>query len=227
LVKYLSIGGRGVKAAIKRYQRGWGIREFFRLLRAPRAMRNFIAGVKIRQAGLPVARPLAAVYRRRFLFCTQSIYISEYIDGENLYEYLKKLPADSRERYWVIEELSRRLAGIFAGLHKKGLWHRDAKATNFVVYEDDEGIQAAITDVDGIKQYFMRKESSQMRALWRLAASVMCLGGINRTDYLRAFRAYCEEARVPEEQREGIFRQLAQKAEAKHQSDSRSRGGQI
>ena len=81
VIKYLAIGGRGVKAVMKRHRRGRGVREFFRSLGPPRAMRNFIAAVRISQYGLPVAAPLAAVYRRRFLFCEQSIYISEYVEG--------------------------------------------------------------------------------------------------------------------------------------------------
>ena len=51
-----------------------------------------------------------------------------------------------------MRELSRQLAGIFAKLHKNNLWHRDAKATNFVVNQDEDGeYRITITDVDGIK----------------------------------------------------------------------------
>ena len=75
-VKYLDIGGRGVKAVIKQRHRDGGIRGIFRSIGAAHAIRNFTAAVKTRQYGLPVAAPLAAVYHRRFLFCDQSIYIS-------------------------------------------------------------------------------------------------------------------------------------------------------
>jgi serine/threonine protein kinase len=222
VIKYLSAGGRGVKAVIKRHE-GRGVKGLFRLLKAPRAMRNFIAAVRIRQAGLPVAGPLAAVYRKSFGSGGQNIYISEYIDGFNLYEFLKDLPSDSRERLKIIGQLSEQLAEIFAGLHKKGLWHRDAKATNFVVYEGDEGYQVAITDVDGIKQYLFCKKSRQMQWLWQLAASVMELGVVNRTDFLRMLRAYCEKAGVPESQEREIFGELIKKAEAKYRRNQRKR----
>ena len=177
-------------------------------------MRNFIAAVKISQYGLPVAAPLAAVYRRG-LFCRESIYISEYVEGVNLYEFLKNLPRDNRDRYRTVRQLSEQIAEIFAVLHEKGLWHRDAKATNFVVYQNDGGYEAAMTDMDGIKQYSTRRESRQMQGLWRLAASVTGLASVNRTDYLRTFEAYCEKVGLPKEERAKVFRQLSIRAQAK------------
>ena len=225
VIKYLAIGGRGVKAVLKRHQRSGGVRAYLRSLGAPRAMRNFIAAVRISQYGLPVAAPLAAVYRRRFLFCEQSIYISEYVDGVNLYEFLKNLPQDKKERYWIMSRLCEQIAEIFVVLHKKDLWHRDAKATNFIVSGDStDDYQAVLTDMDGIKQYSVRRKNCQMRALWQLAASVMGLAGISRTDYLRTFGAYCEKAGIPVEHRREILRELIRRAQAKHR---RMQGNQV
>jgi len=216
-VKYLDIGGKGVKAVIKRRQSGAGVRGIFRSMGAAHAIRNFIAAVKMKQYGLPVAAPLAAVYHKRFLFCDESIYISEYVEGTNLHEFLKNMRAQGEERYWIMRELCGKMAEIFAELHKNNLWHRDAKATNFVVNQDGDGeYQITITDVDGIKQYLSRSEDRQMQGLWQLAASVMGFAGITRTDYLRMFETYCDEVRIPAEQRGDIYRRLARKAQAKY-----------
>ncbi|MGA2071539.1 MAG: lipopolysaccharide kinase InaA family protein [Sedimentisphaerales bacterium] len=216
-VKHLDIGGRGVKAVIKRRYRGGGIRGICRSMGAAHAIRNFIAAVKMKQYGLPVAAPLAAVYHKRFLFCDESIYISEYVEGTNLHEFLSNMRARGAERYWIMRELCGKMAEIFAELHKNNLWHRDAKATNFVVNQDGDGeYQITIADVDGIKQYLSRSEERQTQGLWQLAASVMGLPGITRTDYLRAFEMYCDEVRIPERERREIFRRLARKAQAKY-----------
>jgi serine/threonine protein kinase len=216
-VKYLDIGGRGVKAVIKRRHRSGGIRGIFRSMGAAHAIRNFIAAVKMKQYGLPVAAPLAAVYHKRFLFCDESIYISEYVEGTNLHEFLRNMRAQGEERYWIMREVCGKMAEIFAELHKNNLWHRDAKATNFVVNQDGEGEYCVtITDVDGIKQYLSSSEDRQTQGLWQLAASVIVLPGITRTDYLRAFEIYCDEVRIPAEQRGDIYRRLAQKAQAKY-----------
>ncbi|MGD0597163.1 MAG: lipopolysaccharide kinase InaA family protein [Sedimentisphaerales bacterium] len=216
-VKYLDIGGRGTKAVIKRRHRSGGIRGIFRSMGAAHAIRNFIAAVKMKQYDLPVAAPLAAVYHKRFLFCDESIYISEYVEGTNLYEFLRNMQARGEERYWIMREVSGKMAEIFAELHKNNLWHRDAKATNFVVNQDNEGeYGVTITDVDGIKQYFSHSEDRQMQGLWQFAVSVMGLPGITRTDYLRMFEIYCDEVRIPDEGRGDIYRRLAQKAQAKY-----------
>jgi tRNA A-37 threonylcarbamoyl transferase component Bud32 len=214
-VKYLDIGGRGVKAALKRRRRS-GIRGFFRAMGTAQAAQNFTIAIKIRQNGLPTAAPLAAVYRRKFLFCDRSIYISEYVEGVNLYEFLRYTEAKGNERHMIMQGLSRQMAGIFAGLHKNNLWHRDAKATNFVVNQGSEGdYRITITDVDGIKQYLSRSEERQMQGLWQLASSVMGLAGITRTDYLRMFEIYCDEVGIAIARRRDIYCRLAEKAQTK------------
>jgi serine/threonine protein kinase len=215
-VKYLDIGGRGVKAVIKRRRRNDGIRGFFRSMGTSHAIRNFAVAVMVKQCGLPVAAPLAAVYHKRFLFCDQSIYISEYAEGMNLFEFLKNIQSQGSERYRIMREVSRQLAGIFAKLHKYNFWHRDAKATNFVVHQDSDGkYYVVVTDVDGIKQYLSRSEDRQMQGLWQLASSVMGLAGITRTDYLRTFEMYCDEVGIAREQQRDIYCRLAEKAQAK------------
>ncbi len=226
LVKYLAVGGRGVKAVLKEHHRGVGVREIFRSLGAPRAMRNFIAAVKISQYGLPVAAPLAGVYRRTFLFCRQSIYISEYVDGINLHRFLQDLRVDNRERHRTIRRLTGQMAEILAVLHERGMYHRDTKATNFIVSgSGPNNYRIVLTDLDGIKQYSAGGEEHQKRALWRLGASVMGIPSVSRTDYMRMFRAYCDVADIPTDQRRGLFRELAAKASA-YKSSGQSQNSQ-
>ena len=217
-IKNLDIGGREIKTVLKRRRRGWGIRDIFRSLRAAQAIKNFIAAYKLRQYGLPVASPLAAIYHKRFIFCDQGIYISEYIEGTNLYKFFRDTREGAVERYRTTQKLSEQIAGIFAELHKNNLWHRDAKASNFVVSKNGNGeYRVVITDVDGIKRYFSHSDERQMQGLWQLAASVMGLPGITRTDYLRTFKKYCDKAAIAGKHRGDIFRRLSQKAQAKYE----------
>jgi serine/threonine protein kinase len=215
-VKHLDIGGMGVKAVIKRRYRSGGIRGIFRMLGPAHSIWNFFTAVKVTQYELPAASPLAAIYHRKFLFCDQSIYLSGYAEGTNLYEFLRNVDSKSSERYRIMRELSQQMAYIFAELHRNNLWHRDAKATNFVVNRDNDGkYQVTITDVDGIKQYLLKSESRQLQGLWQLASTVMGLGGISRTDYLRTFKIYCEYAGIANKRHGDIYERLAEKAESK------------
>jgi tRNA A-37 threonylcarbamoyl transferase component Bud32 len=156
------------------------------------------------------------MYHRNFILCDQSIYISEYVEGANLHEFLKDMQAQSAERYRIMRELCRKMAEIFAKLRRYGFWHRDAKATNFVVSRNSNGeYNITITDVDGIKPNFSRSMDRQMRGLWQLAASVIGLPGITRTVYLRTFEMYCDEVGIAKELRKDIYYRLAEKAETK------------
>jgi len=222
-IKYLSIGGRGIKAVMKRHRRGKGPLGILRSMGPIRGMRNFIGAVKISQYGMPVAAPLAGLYRSRFMVCDESIYISEYVDGVNLHKFLSNLPAEARERYWSKDQVCEQMAEILVTLSNEGLYHRDAKATNFVVCRQGGGeYRVVITDMDGILQG--RGEDRQLGALWRLAASVMGIAGVNRTDYVRMFNAYCDKAGIEQERQGDIWRELARKAEEKYRSNHLKQG---
>ncbi len=217
IVKELSAEGKQVKGVIKFHSRGRGVREFFRSLAKPRAISNFNTAVNAAGTGVQVGPGLAALYRRRFLGCRESIYISEFVEGVNLHKFLSQLPSEDIARHRVMNRLSEQLAEVFAALHKNGLWHRDAKASNFIVSGDNyDNYKVVLTDMDGIKPYFICRADRQMRALWRLAASIMIIPSIGRTDYTRLFRAYCERMGIPKGQRGGIFRRVAKKASYKY-----------
>ena len=223
-VKILDAGGNEIKAVIKRRQRS-GILGMLRSIGTAHSIRNFNTTIEIREYGLPVSAPLAGVYHRRFFFCDESIYISEYIEGTNVYEFLKGVQAQGAERYRMMRQLSAKTSEIFAMLHKNNLWHRDAKATNFIVNKDEDGeYQITIIDVDGIKRYLSQSEERQLQGLVHLAASVLALPGISRTDYLRTFEMYCDEVMIPQERRRDIFIRLADKAKAKYLSKQAQQG---
>ena len=69
--------------------------------------------------------------------------------------------------------------------------------------------------MDGIKRYLLPSRSRQYRSLWQLAASLISVPGINRTDYLRTFTAYCNLTGLGPSQRRPLYRYLAKRALAK------------
>jgi hypothetical protein len=146
--------------------------------------------------------PLAALQNKPGILTKQSIFITEYFpNSSNLHSFISKKVSSTRQQelYALKKQISNLLASLLASLHKNGLWHRDSKASNFV----------------GIKHYVLRRRSRQFRALWKLAASLMSVPGINRTDYWRTFTAYCDLVGIKSARRRPLFRQLAGKALAK------------
>jgi hypothetical protein len=98
-------------------------------------------------------------------------------------------------------------------LHKSGLWHRDAKAGNFIVCPDSNGQYIVkLVDMDGIKRYMLNRSRRQLQSLWRLAASLV--GIVTRSDFLRTFNLYCNLCGLQEGRRR-IYRRLVLKAKAK------------
>jgi heptosyltransferase-1 len=218
-VKNLTTGDNQLKVVIKRRCPGDGLRQFFRSFQRGRALRNFDTTLKLMSCGIPVVAPFAALHKRRNLLTEQSIYITEYFeDSSNLYTFVsEQLSKRQAEQFAIKKQLCQQLAAILAMLHKNGLWNRDSKATNFIVCKNTQSnYRILLTDVDGIKPYFLRRTSRRFRSLWQLAASTLSVSAINRTDYLRTFTAYSNLTGLEPSHRRRIFRELSDRAKAKH-----------
>jgi lipopolysaccharide heptosyltransferase I len=215
-VKNLSIGNTQLKVVIKRHCPQIGLRQFFRSFRQGRALRNFDTALKLLNCGIPVAAPFAALHKRSNFRTLQSIYITEFFeDSVTLYNFAEE---KAKGQFTIKKQLCNQLAAILAAFHKNGLWHRDSKAGNFIVCRDADGkYKISLVDTDGIKSYRLRRETCRFRSLWQLAASLLSVSAVSRTDYLRCFTAYCNLTGVEPSRRRRIFRQLSALAKAKHQ----------
>jgi lipopolysaccharide heptosyltransferase I len=217
-VKNLTIGDSQLKVVVKRHYPGAGLRQFFRSFQRGRALRNFDTALKLLSRGIPTAAPFAALHKRRTPFTEQSIYITEYFENSpNLHTFAsEQLLKKQEEQFAIKKQLCYQLATILAMLHKNGLWHRDSKATNFIVCKSIEGkCKILLVDVDGIKPYFLRRRSRQFRSLWQLAASLLSVSAVNRTDYFRTFTTYSNLTGLEPSHRRRIFRELSDRAKAK------------
>ncbi|MHC4084557.1 MAG: lipopolysaccharide kinase InaA family protein [Planctomycetota bacterium] len=218
-VKNLQIRDTQLKVVIKRLEMGNGLRHFFRSFRPGKALRNFKTALNLSSSGLPVTMPFAALQNKPGLLTKQSIFITEYFpNSSNLHSFISKKVSSTKQQelYALKKQISNLLASLLASLHKNGLWHRDSKASNFVVCKDtNDKYKILLADMDGIKHYILRRRGRQFRALWKLAASLMSVPGINRTDYWRTFTAYCDLVGIKSARRRPLFRQLARRALAK------------
>lgn len=218
-VKNLAIRDTRLKVVIKRLYIGEGLRQFFRSFRPGKALRNFNTALNLMSCGIAVTAPFAALQQRHRLFTKQSIYITEYCpDSSDLHSFASRglSSIKHKEHFEIKKQLAHELASVLASLHKNGLWHRDSKASNFVVYKDNQDkYKILLVDMDGIKRYIVPSKSRQYRSLWQLAASLMSVPGINRTDFLRTFTTYCNLTGLEPSQRRPLYRYLAKRAQAK------------
>jgi len=219
-VKAVTIKGKQRKVVVKYQGFDKSFRGFFRSLGRVKCLRNFKTAVRLAEHNIPVAYPLAAVYQKKGPLTKQSIYITEYLNNsDNLHNFVRRrFVSDESNLGTLKKQFSTQVADILASLHEAGLWHRDGKASNFVVFEDSTGkYQLKLVDMDGIKRYFLRRRSARWRFLWRLGACFIGVAGINRTDYLRTFTIYGNLTGLKKSLRKRTFRKLAGRARAKWQ----------
>jgi len=221
-IKKLTIAGEQLKVLLKRHYPKASLRWFFRSLRPGKALRNFKITAELLRLGLPTAAAFAALQQKRGLLTKQSVYITQYFDDSlDLYNFASHLEdlssaKTAADKLAIRKTLSEQIAVILASLHKNGLWHRDSKATNFVVHKNAQNqYKVILVDVDGIKRYRLRRRCFQFRSLWQLAASLLGNCTVNRTDYLRTFRTYCNLLGIETSERRRIFRELVLLAAAK------------
>lgn len=215
-VKHIDAGGKRFQAAVKRQLAGTGFRGFFRSLRKGRACRSFNTARRLMKLGVPVAPPLAAVYKRPWMRTREDMYFAELLEnGCDLYTFLAHSAAGRAPG--VKRELSRQMSTIMAKLAGNGLCHRDSKASNFVVcFAREKDVKVVMVDMDGIGKCRWLRREQKRRTLWRLAASLMSIEHISAFDYLRGFVSYCNLAGIGRADRPLLLRRVVERARSKH-----------
>ncbi len=220
LTKKINISAKPVAVVVKSQSAGTGLKNRCRSLLPAKAIRNFATATKLCINNIPTPRPLVSLQRKKGIFTTQSIYISEYVQNStNLYHFLRENlysgHRQSGQKAALKKDLARQIAQIFASLHKAGLWHRDAKASNFIVSKDTDGrYKIVLVDMDGIKKYRLKRDHCRYRGLYKLAATLLWCGGLNMTDYLRTFIIYSNLTGLDKSRRRRLFAELARRAVA-------------
>ncbi len=138
----------GKLLAIKRYN----IKNFGHALkrcpRNTRAWSSWLNAHRLELLGIPTPKPIAFLEKRWGPFRSTSYYISEYINGTDLY----RLITSDRSKEINIESLSIRFGKILKFLANANMSHGDFKATNFIV----AGEKLYIIDIEGIREHSCR-----------------------------------------------------------------------
>jgi len=209
-VKTIQPGEKKLHVAVKNEFSKKGFKGFFRSLRIAKAKRNFKTAIKLMRNNIPVVMPFAALEKRHRLHTLQSVYITGYVEGGTdmltfVRENLGKIDfTDIKVKKQFCDQVGR----ILAALDNNSLWHRDAKAGNFLVTPSDGQYKISLLDMDGIKPY--RKNLSRWklkcRALGKLASTLMWHPFINRTDYLRTLLVYSNLTGLDKSERKRLFK---------------------
>jgi len=206
-LKQIESNGKKISFVIKKTVNHTGIRALADFLRAPKSLRNFYLAILLKQKGIEVAEPVAALWSRK----NGSIYITEYIPNSlSLYDIAFGKNKEILSKFSIRKAVIQQVAEIVAKLHKAGFWHRDSKAGNFIIYKDKNGsYRVKLVDLDGIKQNSVsRREENHIRTLSKLAETLTRFKAVNFTDLYRGFLFYCDAMGISGAEVEEIFRRV-------------------
>jgi hypothetical protein len=96
-------------------------------------------------------------------------------------------------------------------LNENRMWHRDAKAGNFLVDFNEGTYRISLLDMDGIKAYPVKFFAGKLRVrtLAKLASTMMWNPFVTRSDYLRTLTLYCNLAGINKGKRKKLFKDIS------------------
>jgi tRNA A-37 threonylcarbamoyl transferase component Bud32 len=144
----ITLNGNSLNVIVKRPRRRYWYRYLNEIGRGSRAYRAWKKSWNLIARGLPAAWPVLMMEKRSAGYVVDAVLISEQIPGDTLAHVdLDAIPTPRREL------LFRRTGHILRSIEKFGFSHFDAKASNWIVREDDKkGPMPVLIDVDGIRR---------------------------------------------------------------------------
>jgi tRNA A-37 threonylcarbamoyl transferase component Bud32 len=146
--------------------------------RTSSALRSWDTGHNLLDRGLPTARPLLVLHRRRYGAPAEGYLLAERVPDAR---ELDVAVAAGPKRAWF-DALGR----LIRDLHEKQVAHRDLKAANILM----SGDRPVLIDLVGVEPGKPVPRSVRVKNLARLNASFLQSRNVTRTDRLRFLRAY-------------------------------------
>jgi len=178
---------------VKHTQRSGIVTRLARLIRPSAEAHECRLGLALSEAGVPTPRPLA-LFERTGHSC-DSLMITRFIDQLRDLDQVVMVELPRRKGPHLPRlkrDLAAQLAKTIADFHRAGFTHRDLKASNILVQLPTEAGSAPsvwLVDLKGVSRR-MGSAATQLRALTRLAASLLTYRALTRTDYARFLSNY-------------------------------------
>jgi tRNA A-37 threonylcarbamoyl transferase component Bud32 len=140
-VSRLSFNGRDI--VVKRYNHKGIIHSLRHTIKRSRAQRGWLHAHRLRMLQIATPQPLAYIEQRRGLLLWRSYLITEYIQGQMLYYFLRD-SSTSEEAHSIVNQ---QVIELLQRLGKYRISHGDLKHTNILVTDN----VPVLTDLDGMK----------------------------------------------------------------------------
>ncbi len=124
-------------------------RVAYQYLRKDKARRSYAFGARLRALGIDTPHEIAAIHLSRGGLFTTAYFISEYVEAHSSMREVLACPdiynRESREHRILLE-----FTELTAGLHEKGIEHKDFNQTNILVREENGKVRFTIIDTNRI-----------------------------------------------------------------------------
>lgn len=138
----------GQRYAVKRYNIKNAWHALRRCLRPSRAWNSWRNAHRLTILGIPTPKPIALLEKRWGFFRSKAYFITEYVDGIDVYHLLRSDKGQDVYQGDLVEQFGK----LFQQLSTASISHGDFKATNFIVTDN----RLFITDLDAMREHQFR-----------------------------------------------------------------------
>lgn len=153
-VSHVNLAGEEV--VIKRYNYKGIIHSIRHTLKRSRARRNWLHAHRLVMLNIPTAMPLAFIEKRKLLVVYKSYFITEYINAQNLRDFLGDNSVLEQQRLSTVKKAIE----LLSKLTKHRITHGDLKHSNILISDN----KLMIVDLDSMmvhKFNFLLKNKSK------------------------------------------------------------------
>lgn len=236
-----NVNGQPTRLVYKRFCVKKASAPWTALVRTPPALRSWQHGQGFRERGLPTARPLLVLHRRRRGLCYEGYLLTEKIEhAQHVHAFLNSLRTFSAAHgRRLLREHIDLAAQALRELHRRQLSHRDLKATNLLfaksgpeTHQEHIGATPSLLprpltgiwflDLVGVRVHDRLSKRRKLQNLARTNASFHDRPELTRTDRLRFLRCYLQWSLFGKSNWKSWWRALALATQAKLDRNDRA-----
>jgi tRNA A-37 threonylcarbamoyl transferase component Bud32 len=192
----LQVAGAAHSLFIKRYN-AFSLRyKLVSPLMRSGAFRALEGAAILQAADIPIAAPIAAVENRRRGSLIKSFFLSEEIvGGKTIDAYWRDelMNVVGREGRMLRRRFLNELAGLFATLHGRDIYHNDLKDANILAVADHSNrpLRLFLLDLEGVRRYKYLSPARRIKNLVQLNRTFGCY--LRRVEKLIFVKKYLGE----------------------------------
>ena len=128
---------------IKRYNHKGLFHSIRHSIKKSRALRVWLHAQRLGMLGIPTAKPIAYIEKKKGFLIWSSYFLTENIEGINLYDFMRNEKLPQERRSITIQQLKE----LLNTLAKHQITHGDLKHSNILITKDGP----VLTDLDAMK----------------------------------------------------------------------------